>query len=200
MSDVTAQVRRDAAACQRSPPMRRPAPATTLPDAPSTREWSPRRTRHAHAPHARSTQRGLQAMHAPLPPCVPTPALPRASKVSTFGTIEALCRHLGTTGTIEAMSRHHGTIGTNGTHGTYSTLWTLACPARIVRIPTCTDSSCSIEPARILTLYTLLRTRKAAHPIAHAPHSTSSPQLYASAYTTATPVGVTSERKKYIDL
>ena len=113
-------------------------------------------------------------MHAPLPPCVPTPALPRASKVSTFGTIEALCRHLGTTGTIEALCRHHGTIGTHGTHGTYSTLWTLACPARIVRIPTCTDSSCSIEPVRILTLYTLHArspTRSHTHRTARHLHS-----------------------------
>ena len=189
MSDVNAQVGSDAAARQRSPPARRPAPAMTLPDAPSTRQWSPRRTRHASAPHARSTQRGLQAMHAPLPPCVPTPALPRASKVSTFGTIEALCRHLGTTGTIEALRRHLGTIGTiealcrhHGTNGTYGTCGTsvpsapsaLACPARIVRIPTCTDSSCSIEPVRILTLYTLHArspTRSHTHRTARHLHS-----------------------------
>ena len=146
MSDVTAQVRRDAAACQRAPPVRRPAPAMTLPDAPSTRQWSPRRTRHAHAPLARSTRRSLPAMHAPLPPCIPTPALPRASKVSnpsntcntsTLGTNEASCRHFGTNGTLDT----NGTHGTHGTHGTVSTLWT--------------DSSCSIEPVRILTLYTL---------------------------------------------
>ena len=61
MSDVNSQVRSDAAASQRSPAARRPAPAMTLPDAPSTRQWSPRRTRHAHAPLVVcSVHRGLR--------------------------------------------------------------------------------------------------------------------------------------------
>ena len=135
MSGTTRCATPTAAARQRSAPTRRPASAMTLPDAPSTREWSPRRTRHAHAPHARSTQRGLQAMHAPLPPCVPTPALPRASKVSTYGTIEALCRHLGTNGTNEALCPQlHASMRAICAICTICTVSTSFCPPHIGRI------------------------------------------------------------------
>ena len=95
--------------------------------------------------------------------------------VSTSGNI---CNS-GTLGTIEASRRHLSTIGTIGTVCTICTIYTICtistsfCPPHIVRIlyRHTRDSSYSIEPERILTLYTSRHTRKIAHPITQAPHS-----------------------------